>query len=279
MCGAGWNLKISNALLHFGEEPPISGSRGSGAIFFSGCPMRCVYCQNMGFSQGNIGVEITEEELAFIIMELQRAGAENVNLITASQYVPQVLKALEISVRNGFKLPIVWNTSSYENLDILKALEGVVDIYLADIRYVEDEVGRKYSKVPNYWSVAKQALLEMFRQVGPFDEDRGMIIRILVFPNKITDHKKALEFVARELSRNVPVSIMRQYIPVFKAKDYPEISRKVNEDEYAEVVEYAESLGLNGWFQTDEPQVVPTKSVESIHSFLKEKIFSKRSWR
>ncbi len=234
--------------------------------------MKCVYCQNMGFSQMGIGVEITEEELAFIMMELQRAGAENINLVTASQYLPHVLKALEIASKEGLKIPVVWNTSSYENLDTLRALDGVVDVYLADIRYVEDEVGRKYSLVPNYWSVAKEALKEMLRQVGPFDGQRGLIIRILVFPNYITDHKKALDFISRELSGDVPVSIMRQYMPVFRAKEFPEMAREVTDEEYEEVLEHAEKLGLNGWFQLDERRVVPTKAVPAIHSLLVSKL-------
>ncbi len=234
--------------------------------------MKCVYCQNFGFSQLMRGVNISEDDLAFIMLELQKAGAENINLVTASQYLPHVLRSLEIASEGGLNIPIVWNTSSYESVESLRLLDGIVDIYLADIRYVEDEVGMKYSKVPNYWSVAKKALKEMFRQVGAFDGEKGMIIRILVFPNRITDHKRALDFVASELSKDVPVSIMRQYMPVFKAKEYPEISRKVSEKEYSEIVEYAEKLGLDGWIQTDEPQIVPTKPVSSIHNLLRERL-------
>ena len=272
LCGAGWNIKISNALLHFGEEPPIVGTGGSGTVFFSGCPMKCVYCQNFGFSQLTRGVELSEEDLATIMLDLQRAGAENINLVTASQYLPHVLRSLEIASRNGLHIPIVWNTSSYESVESLKMLNGVVDIYLADIRYVENETGMKYSRVPDYWSVAKEAIKEMYKQVGAFDGKKGLIIRILVFPNRITDHKRALNFIANELSRDVPVSIMRQYMPVFKAKEYPEIQRKVSNSEYEEVVEHAERLGLGGWIQTDEPQTVPTKSVKSIYELLKSKL-------
>ena len=234
--------------------------------------MKCVYCQNMGFSQRGIGVEIEEEELAFIMMELQKAGAENINLVTASHYLPQVLKAIDIAWKEGLEIPIVWNTSGYESLEALKALEGVVDVYLSDIRYVEDETGLKYSKVPDYWSVTKEALKEMYRQVGAFDGKKGLIVRILVFPNRITDHKKALDFIASELSNDVPVSIMRQYMPVFGAKRYEEISREVSDEEYEEVLNYAEELGLSGWFQLDEKMVVPTRGVPSIHEFLKSKL-------
>ncbi len=271
VCGADYKIKIANALLHFGEEPPLVKDGGSGVIFFSGCPMKCIYCQNMGFSQRGVGVEITEQELAFIMLELQKAGAENINLVTASHFIPQVLKSLEIAIMEGLSLPIVWNTSSYEKVEMLKLLEGVVDVYLADIRYVEDEVGLKYSKVPNYWTVAKEALKEMYKQVGVFDGKKGMIIRLLIFPSHITDHKKALDFIVSELSPDVPVSIMRQYMPVFGAKNDPLIGRMISNEEYEEVLDYAEQLGISGWIQLDEIQVVPTKSVESIYNLLKSK--------
>lgn len=271
VCGADIKIKIANAMLHFGEEPPIVGDGGSGAVFFSNCPMKCIYCQNMGFSQRGFGFEITEQELAFIMLELQNAGAENINLITASHYIPQVLKSLEIAMMDGLSTPIVWNTSSYEKVEMLKLLDGIVDIYLADIRYVEDSTGMKYSKVPNYWTVAKKALKEMFRQVGAFDGEKGLIIRILVFPSKITDHKKAIDFVVKELSPDVPISIMRQYMPVFGAKQDPLINRKVTDEEYEEIINYAEKKGVNGWIQLEEKQVVPTKAVKSIYELLKTK--------
>ncbi len=275
ICGADHRMFISNAILHFGEEPPLVGKGGSGTIFFTGCPMKCVYCQNMGFSQLGIGVEISIEELSFIMLELQRAGAENVNLVTATQYVPHVIEAYKMARRKGLEIPIVYNTSSYEKVETLKALDGIVDVYLADIRYTDDESGLKYSRVPDYWSVAKRALKEMFDQVGTFDGRKGLIVRILVFPSKITDHKKALDFVAFELSKDVPVSIMRQYMPVFGAKNDPKIGRPVSDEEYEEVLRYAEKLGLDGWYQTDERQRVETKSVASIWKLLREKISSK----
>ncbi len=271
-CGAGFNIKISNAILHFGEEPPLVGEGGSGTIFFTGCTMKCIYCQNMGFSQLGIGVEITEEELAYVMLELQKAGAVNVNLVTASQYTPNVLKTLEIAILEGLNLPIIWNTSGYEDLKTLELLDGIVDIYLADIRYVENDVGLKYSKVPNYWSVTKKALKEMFRQVGPFDGTRGLIIRILVLPGNVTSHEKALKFIAEELSTKIPVSIMRQYMPVFGAKNDPVLSKTVSDEEYERVLAIADQLNLSGWYQLDERQLVPTKGVESIHEFLKSKL-------
>ena len=272
-------MKISNAILHFGEEPPLVEEGGSGAIFFSGCPMKCTYCQNMGFSQRGIGVEISEEELAFIMLKLQEAGAQNINLVTATHYIPQILKALETAALEGLKLPIVWNTSGYEDPNILKPLEGVVDIYLTDIRYTEDTVGKKYSKVPNYWSVTKEAIKEMFRQVGAFNGEKGVIVRILIFPNKITDHKKALLFIANELSKEVPVSIMRQYMPVFGAKKDPKINRGVTDEEFEEILSFAEILNLEGWYQLDETKIVPTKAVSEIFEFLKRKLISNQAYK
>ncbi len=272
LCGADAGIKISNALLHFGEEPPLVGKGGSGTIFFTGCPMKCIYCQNMGFSQLGVGVKITEEELANIMLLLQKAGAENINLVTASQYLPHVLKALEIAVKAGLEIPIVWNTSGYDSEEALEKLDGVVDVYLTDIRYTDDETGRKYSKVPDYWSVTQKALKIMYRQVGPFDGKKGMIIRILVLPGFANQAIEALRFIAKELSPQIPVSILRQYMPVFGAKNDPVLGRAVTDEEYEPVLEEAERLNLIGWYQLEERTTVPTKAVPEIHSFLKRKI-------
>ncbi len=273
VCGADHRLFISNAILHFGEEPPLVGSGGSGTVFFTGCPMKCSYCQNMGFSQRGVGVEISVDELSFIFLELQRAGAENLNLVTATHYVPHVLKALAMAKSEGFEIPVVYNTSSYESPKVLEYLEGVVDVYLADIRYTDNESGLKYSRVPDYWDVAQRALKEMFRQVGAFDGEKGLIVRILVFPGRITDHKKALDFVAEELSRDVPVSIMRQFMAVFGARNDERLSRKLTDEEYEEILEHAEDLGLGGWYQLDVRQRVRTRAVDTIRELLDSKRF------
>ncbi|OOC42695.1 radical SAM protein [Thermosipho sp. 1074] len=260
ICGTDFKIKIANILLHKGEEPPISGKNGAGIVFFSGCPMKCVYCQNMGFSQKGIGKEISIEKLSDAFLKLQESGAHTLDLVTATQYVPQIIEALNIAKSKGFKLPVVYNTSSYENVETLKMLEGYVDIYLADIRYTNSMYGKIYSKVDNYWEIAQVAIKEMYRQVGPFIKDKGLIIRILVLPNNVSGHFKALRFVL-ELDPRIPVSLMSQYIPHFGAKNDPLIGRKITKSEYTEAVEYMELLGLKGWIQTDEKEKLTTKAV------------------
>ncbi|HCF39029.1 MAG TPA: radical SAM protein [Thermosipho africanus] len=262
ICGADYKVRVSNILLHKGEEPPISGENGAGIIFFSGCPMKCIYCQNMGFSQKGIGKEISIEKLAEAFLTLQENGAETLDLVTATQYVPQVIEALKIAKNKGFNLPVVYNTSSYENVETLKMLEGYVDIYLADIRYTNSMYGEKYSKVQNYWEIAQAAIKEMYRQVGAFSQEnkKGVIIRILVLPNNVSGHFKALRFIA-ELDPKIPVSLMSQYLPHFGAKNDPLIGRKITKAEYIEAVEYMELLGLNGWIQLDEKDRLTTKAV------------------
>ena len=270
-CGVGEKIKLTNAILHFGEEPPISGNEGAGTVFFSGCSMRCIYCQNMGFSQKGIGVEISTEDLSFIFLELQKAGARTLDLVTPTPHVPSILEALYTSIPKGFKLPFVYNTSGYEKVETLKLLKGIVDIYLADIRYTSDEIGLKYSKVPNYWSTTQKALKEMFNQVGPFKEDKmkGLIIRLLVLPNNVSGTFKALEFIANELSVEIPIAIMSQYIPLFEAKKDSLIGRKITYEEYEKILNYADLLGFeNGWYQTDEVERVSAKAVPSIYRFL-----------
>jgi len=270
-CGVGKKTKLTNAILHFGEEPPVSGSEGAGAVFFSGCSMRCIYCQNMGFSQKGIGVEMSVDDLSFIFLELQKAGAKTLDLVTPTPHLPFIMEALEKSIPKGLNLPLVYNTSGYEKAETLKLLRGIVDIYLVDIRYTDDEMGMKYSKVPDYWSVTQKALKEMFDQVGPFDGSKmkGMIIRLLVLPNDVSGTLKALDFIAKDLSKSIPIAIMSQYIPLFEARRDPLISRKITREEYERVLDYADRLGFeNGWYQTDEVERVSAKAVPSIYKFL-----------
>ncbi len=250
-CDQSVYARISGALLHFGEEPPIVGKGGAGAVFFSGCGMRCVYCQNFAFSHLSHGKDVSINELAAIFLKLQKSGATTLDLVTPEPHMYAILEALLVACKNGFSLPIVFNTSSYVNDETLKHLEGVVDVYLADIRYTNDSFARKYSSAPNYWEKARKALREMYRQVGAFKESKmsGLIVRHLIFPNKISGTQEALRFVAEELSTSVPISLMSQYFPVYKAKEMPMLNRKITKQEYENALKILESYGLGGWYQ------------------------------
>jgi len=263
VCGVGYLPKVSNIVLHRGEEPPISGENGAGAVFFSGCPMKCVYCQNMGFSQRGIGQEIELDELIHAFRVLEREGAHTLDLVTPTPHLPWIVEALEKLEREGFSLPVVYNTSSYERVETLRQLEGLVDIYLADLRYVDSSYGSRYSKVPDYWEVAQKAIIEMYRQVGPYKEEKrkGLIIRILVLPNNVSGHERALEFVAHQLDPATPVALMSQYLPHFGARNDPLIGRKITAEEYEKAVEKMVKLGLDGWYQTDEVERVTARGV------------------
>ncbi|PHJ13000.1 radical SAM protein [Fervidobacterium sp. SC_NGM5_G05] len=263
VCTVGYLPKVSNIVLHKGEEPPLSGENGAGAVFFSGCPMKCIYCQNMGFSQKGVGFEITLEELANAFLKVQQAGAKTLDLVTPTPHIPWILMALDIAKENGFNLPVVYNTSSYERVEILKELSGYVDIYLADIRYTDNAYGLRYSKVENYWDIAQKAIEEMYNQVGPFDEEKmkGLIIRILVMPNKVSGHEKALEFIAN-LDKRIPVALMSQYIPHFGAKNDTLIGRKITKKEYEDALDKLIELDLDGWMQLDEKERVTTFPID-----------------
>lgn len=259
VCGVGYLPKLSNIVLHKGEEPPISGDTGAGAVFFTGCQMKCIYCQNMGFSQRGVGTELSLTELACAFLNVQKAGAKTLDLVTPTPHLPWIVAALEAARIRGFSLPVVYNTSSYERVDVIRALDGFVDIYLADIRYTDDTMGLRYSRVPDYWTVAKDAIVEMYDQVGPFDEARmkGLIVRILVLPNNVSGHFKALEFVA-SLDTRIPVALMSQYLPHFGAKNDELIGRRVRKEEYEQALDRLVELGLDGWMQLDEKERLTT---------------------
>ena len=250
-CGVGRYALLSSYGPHFGEESVLRGWHGSGTVFFAGCNMRCVYCQNYEISQLKFGREVSPEELASVFLDVQAMGCHNLNLVTPSHVVWQILEALLIAVERGFKLPIVYNTSSYDSLQSLRLLDGVVDIYMPDLKYSDSKAAEKYSGVKNYWEVARKAVKEMYRQVGDLviGEDglakRGVLIRHLVLPNDVAGSKRVMEFIAGELSKNAWVNIMEQYYPTYRAWEYPEISRRITPEEYREVVEYAASLGIH----------------------------------
>ena len=248
-CKTGRYAIVSSYFPHRGEEFPIRGIRGSGTIFFSYCNMRCVYCQNYEISHFGEGREVSPEELAHMMLDLQDMGCHNVNLVSPSHVVPQILEALLIAVEKGLRIPLVYNTSSFDSLESLKLLDGVVDIYLADLKYLSREFGRKYSKVKDYPKHAIEAIKEMYRQVGPLQVDergiavRGIIVRHLVLPNGISTTKEVMEFL-RSIDPNMAVNVMDQYFPFYKAKEYPELARRITQTEYEEALSQAEGFRL-----------------------------------
>lgn len=253
-CKASNKLRIARAALHHFEEPCISGENGSGTVFFSFCPLKCVFCQNYKLSHDNIGQEISIKELSNIFLDLQNQKAHNINLVTPTHYVPQIIEALKIAKNSGLTIPIVYNTSGYETVDTLKMLSGYIDIYLPDFKYYSDELAKKYSSAPNYFNIATEALKEMFNQVGEFllDENgilkKGMIVRHLILPNQIGDSKNVLSHVYSLFKDKIYISIMNQYTPLPHVSKYPELNRKITEEEYDSVVDFAISLGIENAF-------------------------------
>lgn len=243
-------------MCHHGEEPPVSGTKGSGTIFFSHCNMGCVYCQNYEFSQLGKGREYEFKELAQIMLSLQESGCHNINLVTPTHVLPQILKALELAIAKGLKIPLVYNTSGYELTETIRLLDGIVDIYLADMRYADNAISQKLSLAPDYPRYNQEAIREMHRQVGVVDFDkegiirRGLIIRHLVLPNKASGTDKIMQFIAKDISADTYISLMSQYLPYYKAKGYPEISRRLKNSEYEGAKKILEQCNLlNGWIQ------------------------------
>lgn len=248
-CRTGRFAIVSSYFPHHGEEFPIRGLRGSGTIFFSYCNMRCVYCQNYEVSHLGEGKVVSPEELARMMLELQDLGVHNINLVSPSHVVPQILEALYIAVEGGLRIPIVYNTSSFDSLESLRLLDGIVDIYLADLKYLSREFGRKYSKVKDYPSHAKEAIREMYRQVGNLKVDergigvRGLLVRHLVLPNDISTTKEVMDFL-KSLDPKLAVNIMDQYFPFYEAKFYPGLSRRITKEELRRALEEASGLTL-----------------------------------
>lgn len=253
-CGVGDRVKLARAALHFWEEPCISGQRGSGTVFFSGCALKCVFCQNYQLSAEHFGKEVSIQRLAEIFLELQRQGAHNINLVTGGHFVPQIVQALML-VKSELKIPVVYNSSGYETVETLRQLKGWVDIYLPDLKYCSQERSARYSHAPDYFEVAARAVLEMFSQVGPvqFDEEgmlkKGVIVRHMVMPNGVEDSMDILTWIAEHLPLDdILVSVMSQYTPFYKSNEYPEINRRLTQEEYDRVLDWMECMGIEQGF-------------------------------
>ncbi|HBA73332.1 MAG: radical SAM protein [Geobacteraceae bacterium GWC2_55_20] len=256
ICGAGLKPKIASANVHHGEEPPISGSRGSGTIFLSGCSLKCVFCQNFPISQLSNGEEITTGELATRMLGLQRRRVHNINLVTPTHYLPQILAALWLAVPQGFDLPLVWNSSGYEKVDALQLLDGVVSVYLPDMKYCDDSQAVEISSAPGYRGINREAVTEMLRQVGHLNTDingiaeHGLIIRHLVLPCGRAGSVDTLRWIADNLGLETHIALMNQYFPAHVAHRVPGLDRKITSEEYDQAVEILEECGLeNGWVQ------------------------------
>jgi len=273
-CQLGYLPMVSAYHPHFGEEAPLVGKYGSGTIFMTSCNLACVYCQNYKISQLRIGDEISFERLAKMMIELQNKGCHNINFVTPTPQVPQILKSLPIAIEMELKIPLVYNTSSYDSVEVLKILEGIFDIYLPDARYSDDKIALKYSNAPRYFGIMKEAIKEMHHQVGDliinskfklqnaklkfkiqnFEEIqkefpegvalRGLIIRHLVLPNNLAGSEKIVKFLAKEISQNTFLNIMDQYYPYYRASQYPELARRITKEEFQEAISLAKRASL-----------------------------------
>ena len=271
VCGANSKVKLAHYSLHEWEEPIISGSNGSGTVFFSHCNLKCIFCQNNDISELGYGKEITNKRLSEIYIKLQDMGAHNINLVTPTHYVPQIIDSLNMS-KDKLNIPIVYNTSSYENVDTIKMLDGYVDIYLADLKYYDNELGKKYSNCNDYFDYASIAIDEMYKQVGkPIIKDdlmkKGLIVRVLILPGHIDDAKKIIEYLYNKYNDNIFISIMNQYTPM-KKFEYKNLNRKITTFEYDEVVNYAYELGVRNAFiqegETADSSFIPKFNCENI---------------
>lgn len=254
VCGVSAEIRVARAALHYWEEPCISGEKGSGAVFFSGCSLHCVFCQNREISDGKVGKIISKERLRDIFLELKAKGANNINLVTPGQYIPDIVWAVRDARRYGMELPIVYNTSGYENADELKQLEGIVDVYLPDFKYMDSALSAKYSRAKDYPSVAKQAISEMVRQQPKVVIDdatgliqKGVIVRQLLLPGHVNDAKAIFKYLHDTYQDSIYISMMSQFTPI-ALKDYPEINRTVTRREYERLIDYAIKIGITNAF-------------------------------
>ncbi len=259
-CKATQTVCIGRAALHFWEEPCLSGQNGSGTVFFSHCSLQCVFCQNEQISHQNVGSAVTCQELAGIFLDLQRQGAHNINLVTPTHYVPQIVTALDLAKTQGLHIPIVYNSSGYDSLEAVGMLKGYIDIYLPDFKYCDGTLARRYSHAPNYYQTALDAIEAMYWQVGEpqFDQNgmlqKGVIVRHLVLPGQSTDSKAILKTLHNRYHEEIYISIMNQYTPMpwVKAR-YPELARTVSEEEYQDVLAYAQELGIQNAYIQEGP--------------------------
>lgn len=280
ICKVSSKLKVARAALHFWEETCISGTKGSGTVFFSGCSMHCVFCQNREIAQGVSGKEITKERLVEIFLELQEQGANNINLVTPGQYVPHIVWSVEKARNQGLQIPIVYNTSSYEKVEVLKRLEGIVDVYLPDFKYFNPELAMKYSHASDYPEVAKAAIQEMVRQQPKcqfgFDDEqelelikKGVIVRQLLLPGQLQDAKHIIKYLYETYENQIFISLMSQYTPLVHVEKYPELNRKVSRGTYEKYVDYAIEIGVeNGYIQEGdvaEESFIPQFDGEGVY--------------
>jgi len=250
LCGVGRYALLSSYGPHFGEEPVLVGEKGSGTVFFAGCSMHCVYCQNYEISQLKLGRTVAPRDLARVFLEIQEMGCHNLNLVTPTHVVPHIVEALSIARTEGFDLPIVYNSGGYDRVETLRLLEGIVDIYMPDIKYGDSAIAERYSGVTDYFETAKKAVKEMHRQVGDLVTVdgiavRGLIVRHLILPNGLSGSEKVLEFLRDEISKDTYLNIMDQYYPAYRASDFPELSRRITPAEYRDVVEMALEMGFH----------------------------------
>ena len=253
-CGADNTIHVARAALHFWEEPCISGEEGSGTVFFTGCTMKCIFCQNKEISRGMCGKEISTERLSEIFLELKEKKANNINLVTPMHYAPFIMDALDLSRQKGLDLPIVWNTGGWENEDMVKAVKDYADIWLTDFKYYDNSLAEKFSSAPKYFETADKALKAMVSQTGNpvFSQngimEKGVIVRHLILPEHTDDSKKVLEYLYNTYGDRIWISIMNQYTPLCNDERYPELSRKVSDEEYDDVINYAIDLGITNAF-------------------------------
>lgn len=280
-CAQSDKLRAARAALHFWEEPIISGTHGSGAVFFSGCNLRCVFCQNQSIAIGKVGKEISVNRLSQIFLELQEKGANNINLVTPTPYVPHIVEALKAAKDRGLNIPIIYNCSGYESSKTLDLLNGLIDIYLPDMKYYSPELSKAYSNAPDYFEVTKLAIEKMFNQVGspnfinPTDHSektpilaKGVIVRHLLLPGQTKDSKKILRYLYETYKDNIYISIMNQYTPIQKNENYPELNRRISDEEYNRVINFALKLGIENAFiqegDTAKESFIPAFDYEGL---------------